>query len=150
MSANGPSLNVAPRISTITRRKWHFMVNNYEAPTSNDQAVHPDADPNAKPAIFEAKVIRRLDPETQMARRQDAHADAIYAGMSPTVLYDAMAESANRLIGSMVQLAMAASTEEERDRLRAQIRQVRDERQAVDADDRQAQLTCIRQWEAAR
>ena len=74
----------------------------------------------------------------------------VYAAMSDTALFAAMAEAANRLTGELVHQADLAGTDGRREQLLARLRQVRDERRSVDAGDRDAQLDRIQQWEAER
>ena len=85
-----------------------------------------------------------------MATPPAPDAASVYAAMSPTALFQAMAEAANRLTGQLVHLADSASTDEQRQDLLAQIQRVRDERWAVRADDRDTQLARIQQWEQER
>lgn len=77
-------------------------------------------------------------------------AASAYAAMSPTALFNAMAEAANRLTGQLVHAADTASTDAQRQYLFGQMQRVRDERWAVRADDRDTQLARIQQWEQER
>jgi hypothetical protein len=71
--------------------------------------------------------------------------------LSPTVLYDVMAEAANRLIGTYVNMCdLASGDAEEQQRIRVEMARVRQERREVDVDDREGQLRLIRRWEAER
>jgi hypothetical protein len=79
-----------------------------------------------------------------------ADAASAYAAMSPTTLFNAMAEAANRLTGQLVHAADTASTDEQRQHLLARMQRVRDERWAVRVDDRDTQLARIQQWEQER
>lgn len=70
----------------------------------------------------------------------------VYASLSPDSLFEAMADSANRLIGEILRHCDLAATDEERQRLMAEILQVRDQRWAVQGDDRDTLLALIAQW----
>ena len=71
-----------------------------------------------------------------------------YAGVDPVVLYDMFAEAANRLIACYVAASDGATTDAEREKARARVREVRQLRYGVDVDDRDRQVQLIEQWNA--
>lgn len=85
-----------------------------------------------------------------MTTPSPSDAAGIYAALSDTALFAAMAEAANRLTGELVHQADTAASDVQREQFLARLRQVRDERWSVDAGDRAAQLACIQQWEEER
>ncbi|MBV2362201.1 hypothetical protein ACFPZ0_04120 [Streptomonospora nanhaiensis] len=74
--------------------------------------------------------------------------ERFYTTAPITVVYDVFAETANRLTGRYVHLAEHAATEAEHEDWKAKIFDLRDERRAVDPDDKDALIAHIRRWRA--
>lgn len=72
----------------------------------------------------------------------------VYEALSPDGLYDALGATAIRLIATLLHCANTAATEQERQRFKARMIEVRDERWAVGVDDRAGQLAYIMRWKS--
>jgi hypothetical protein len=72
----------------------------------------------------------------------------IYESLSREGLHDAVTDGANDLTGLLVHGVDRAATEEQRQQSITRIQQVRDERSALDIDDRDAQVDQLLRWDA--
>ncbi|MFW5421077.1 hypothetical protein J0910_31165 [Nocardiopsis sp. CNT-189] len=71
-----------------------------------------------------------------------------YENDDDIVVYDAMSETANRLIGRYVSLSRSASTPQEKEEWMQQVLRVRDERRGIDPGDRAAMREHMDRWAA--
>lgn len=71
-----------------------------------------------------------------------------YATIPDTVVYDVFADTETELSGVYIYFCDHAETEEERERWWAKVKELRDLRRSVLAEDRDAQLAYIERWRA--